>query len=202
MERFAYLYTYMPVHIRLVQMAFENWSDEEDGKADTLFSFDSVSVCCLGGGPGSEVVGLLRHLYHPLTTQRPVLSFAIHDREDLWSKTWRSVWMELCMSFRLTMTSTYCPLNLGDVAMESKRQLRRFDNFDFFTLVKFRSSGCTSEIVVRCLTYIFSQAKIGAYVLYIDTNFPIYNNSVRRILPKIKWVEVFHLSSKGPYIWR
>jgi hypothetical protein len=54
--RFAYIYKYVTSHANLVCTIIEN-SDE----LNMIFDQEKVNVACIGGGPGSDFLGILKY---------------------------------------------------------------------------------------------------------------------------------------------
>jgi hypothetical protein len=55
--RFAYVYSYVPAHAHWVHELLEMSND-----AAAVFDAKKVRVACIGGGPGSDLVGILKFL--------------------------------------------------------------------------------------------------------------------------------------------
>lgn len=126
---------------------------------------------------------------HNFVPERKNITFVSLDRERLWGEMWRSVIRSLDMMY----DSKHLPfpenMDLGNEAGENEVKFRRFDEYQLFTLVKFWSSVYCNEFATRCLIHIFSRAKIGAYILYIDNNHSIFTQSFSRLVLG-KWTTI------------
>src|SRR5438270_13015883 len=58
--RIAYLYMNVSVHSRLLELAFEGFEPLKALVQAKAAAGDELRVCALGGGPGSELLGLVR----------------------------------------------------------------------------------------------------------------------------------------------
>lgn len=154
----------------------------------------TISVCCLGGGPGSDIFGLLRFLDSMDT--KPILQASIYDRESLWGETWNSISTELMHKHGIFMTTAYHSMNLSDRATERTLMQTDFGKFNLFMLIKFWSSVYKSEVAKNSLSLIFSRAKPGSYVLYIDNKDKErkFLTGLSEILPEANWQKVFENS--------
>ncbi|RUP51919.1 hypothetical protein BC936DRAFT_144475, partial [Jimgerdemannia flammicorona] len=201
LARIAYLYAYVPVHVRLVQYALEAWKSKNGDEVNKMFR-TAKKVCCLGGGPGGDVLGLLRYLHYSYT-DKPRLFVSIYDRADAWSETWSDVWFELTATYNPTVSPIYAQLDLGDSATGKRlRERMSFADYDIYTLIKFWSSICCSDISPMNLKYIISQAKIGAHILYIDNGYGTFTvDFIARIVCD-KWHLVFSEDSPGHHLFK
>ena len=55
--RFAYIYTYVTAHACMAYRLLDMSSD-----LDSLFNAPKVTAACIGGGPGSELLGILKFM--------------------------------------------------------------------------------------------------------------------------------------------
>lgn len=60
-NRCAYLYKYASIHSGLVTKYFKKLEKKKDVRS-ILRKKESIKICCLGGGPGTDIVGLFRAL--------------------------------------------------------------------------------------------------------------------------------------------
>jgi hypothetical protein len=173
----------MPIHTRLVQDALEKWDLRFEGVANRLFS-TSKKICCLGAGPGSDVFGILRYVHYNCT-ERPKLEFKIYDRAHLWDDTWNSIWDVLDNKYDTRVTTCYTTLDLSqkETTLLLDNMSSTFIKYDIFTLIKFWSSIFKSDISRIHLQDILSQAKIGAYILYIDNGYGPFTQNFIDCLP-------------------
>jgi hypothetical protein len=102
--RFAFIYRYVGAHSCIMY--------DRIGYSPTLkqiFSKRSVQVSCLGGGSGSELIGILKFI--DTLERRPQLTCHAYDKEKLWENSW----------MHLLNTLTLCP------GMADDYQFRQLD---------------------------------------------------------------------------
>jgi hypothetical protein len=187
--RIAYLYVYIPLHTRLIQEALETWDRENNQAAVKLFNTNR-SICCIGGGPGSDILGILRYIYNNCI-QIPRLTFYIFDRMYHWQSEWVDIWNEL------DNTHTTMMYHLFDINVETNAVFDSFfDRFDIFTLIKFWSSIFTSHISKNNLKMILSWAKTGAYIIYVDYGHIMFTTSFITLMCTSGWSIVFRKHSE------
>ena len=90
--RLAYLYRHVPVHANIIHSAiretpglakFIEWRMRETGE---------LRVCAFGGGPGTELLALVKHLAaNPPGGDLPTLRFTVVDNEEAWWETWHAL---------------------------------------------------------------------------------------------------------------
>ena len=59
--RFAYIYRYVTSHANLVCTLLE-----KNSELNSIFDKERVKVACIGGGPGSDFLGILKYLMIPI----------------------------------------------------------------------------------------------------------------------------------------
>jgi len=154
--RFAYIYEYVTSHANVVYQLIRDSAD-----LSKLFNESQVSVSCIGGGPGSDFLGILKYI---LKKQKATtLKVNLFDREPAWSESWSDVDDKLGLSisnrfmfFDVTRTETWKPYE-------------KFLSADLFTMIYFMSEISTlhgqAEPFFR---HLFENAKPGALLLYVD----------------------------------
>jgi len=169
--RFAYIYKYVTSHANLVYQRIRSHR-----VLRSCFDSEQIVVSCIGGGPGSDLVGILKYmsdLSNQDDVEVPKLRCFILDGENAWADAWSDVDDKLQNDFRI---STYfIPM---DVTKEKDwSQQSKYLSADLFTMIYF-----ASEVYSRrdeCDAFfsnLFSKMKPGALLLYIDNNSPCFTN--------------------------
>jgi hypothetical protein len=178
--RIAYLYAYVAAHANLLDNAlcqYEQLLNYMRGVATS--SGGAFRVCSLGGGPGSELLGLAKFIERERTEDSFArLEFVLIDRVQEWAETWDALAHGLEEHFRashgddarlwpLMVSKSFLPLDLtktGD-----------FGNFAMmFTQELFISNYLVSEIRSSLQEFremfrvIVEGAPFGAWFLFID----------------------------------
>jgi hypothetical protein len=66
--RLAYIYAYVAAHANIVSRAVFNFSELRTLLDQRFESQGKLSICALGGGPGSELLGLAQYFYYHAQT--------------------------------------------------------------------------------------------------------------------------------------
>jgi hypothetical protein len=82
--RFAYVYKYVTSHANTVCQLVPRCPD-----LARLFDRPQVNITCIGGGPGSDFLGLLK--YAIINEKAPHLRLNLFDREPTWNECWSDV---------------------------------------------------------------------------------------------------------------
>lgn len=78
--RFAYIFKYVTSHANIVYQIISDCKEISD-----LFTMGKIKVACIGGGPGTELVGILKYLItQKINTD---LYCDILDKENAWNDT-------------------------------------------------------------------------------------------------------------------
>jgi hypothetical protein len=131
----------------------------------SLFDREKVSIACIGGGPGSDFLGVLK--YCLAYSKSPELKAMILDRDPTWSESWSDVDDKLGATFRI---STIChPMDVTDPA--SWGNYTKHFQADLFTLIYFMSEVYASRSSAQSyFEALFANMKQGAIVLFVDNN--------------------------------
>jgi hypothetical protein len=162
--RFAYVYRYVAAHGDYVVQVLEKLART----GHRIFATDNVRVSCLGGGPGSDIVGVLKYLDEN-RDEEPVqkLTCYLLDREQAWA----DIWTELNESLT-SVTNVNVPFQPFDITdVDSWKSQRKFLQADLFTMIYFVSEVLAfdkNEMVAKSWRKIFDSAKSGAFFLYLD----------------------------------
>jgi hypothetical protein len=156
--RFAYIYSYVTCHANLVYSLI---SGKKPLRA--LFDRDEVEVACIGGGPGSDFLGVLKYLMEAgLLPKVRCWSF---DKEQAWAESWSDVDKKIDPKFRLTVQ----PITIDVTRRESWEIYTKYFNADLFTLVYFCSEVSRDRgLAEEYFTTLFERAKAGSLFLFID----------------------------------
>lgn len=88
--RSAYLYAYAPANALAVEAVLNNDAEDQGLISGLLTSKLPISMCCLGGGPGSEILGVAKWLGRQ-RLDAAQLEVVIIDKCLEWQNQWKSV---------------------------------------------------------------------------------------------------------------
>ncbi len=157
--RFAYIYRYVAAH------AFTTYALIRDTpELASLFNKSPLRVCCLGGGPGSELLGILK--YMEKNNKSSTLNCRVYDREERWRESLGSVCNQL-ISFSLL--PSFRTLDVVDA--EAWTKYPELIDSNLFTMSFF-----ISELYSRrqrtegFLIDLFKKSKRSSMFLFIDNS--------------------------------
>jgi hypothetical protein len=156
--RLAYIYKYVTAHAQLVGQRILRSA----ALADLMQQ--KVSITCLGGGPGSEVLGFnqaVAELPSPLAVRRHAV---LLDREAAWFYDWTNIADEF------DLPVSYAALPLDVTQSDSYRHARNaFQLPDLVTAVFFLSEVYNVRDQARpCLERLAAFMKPGSVFFYLD----------------------------------
>lgn len=154
--RFAYIYEYVTSHANVVYQLIRDSADLR-----SLFNKSQVNVTCIGGGPGSDFLGILKYVLKNKKT--PSLKVSLFDKEPAWSELWSDVddKLGLSISNRFMLFDVTKP--------ESYKPYEKFLSADLFTMIYFMSEiSKLREQSEPFFKHLFENAKPGALLLYVD----------------------------------
>jgi hypothetical protein len=170
--RFAYVYKYVAAHGDYVVQVMQRLRTALD---DNIFQGKNGRVSCVGGGPGSDIIAVLKYLddYRKYEPVEKITCYLL-DKEQAWADTWT----ELDDSFDVgvQLNANFQPLDVTDP--ESWQFQKKFLQADLFTMSYFVSEVHSLDkggIVSRFWNTLFVGAKPGALFLYVDNGHDDFN---------------------------
>lgn len=156
--RFAYVYSYVTCHANLVYQLTSRSKLLRD-----LFKSERVQVACIGGGPGSDLIGLLKFLEE--RRSEITLSCMIYDRETAWGETWAGLLEEVDSG--VNVLPAFMPF---DVVKENTwTKFRKYLSSDLFTMIYFMSEVYgLKDNADAYFAHLMGYAKPGALFLFVD----------------------------------
>lgn len=170
--RFAYVYKYVASHGDYVAQVLYMLRHE---LGEPIFGQESIRVTCIGGGPGSDLIGLLKYLDDNPKEQVKKLTCYLLDREKAWADTWTEINASLGTGIQLN--ANFQPLDV--TKPEDWEYQKKFLQADLFTMSYFVSEVMaldTDGVVTHFWQTIFKSAKSGALFLYDDNGHDSFNN--------------------------
>ena len=171
--RFAYVYKYVASHSDYVVQVLEALRIALEGP---VFKAESVRVSCVGGGPGSDLIGVLKYLDERKATEKvKKVTCYLLDREQAWADTWTE--LDDSLKTDMVLHANFQPLDV--TAPNSWAQQKKFLQADLFTMSYFVSEVKSLDkdgIVSNFWKTLFKGAKPGAMFLYDDNGHDSFNN--------------------------
>lgn len=160
--RFAYVFSYVAAHSSYVKQRLLSCPE-----LCSLLKKDAepLRVACIGGGPGSEMLGLLQAAMQ--VKRKSPLSVWLLDREESWAETWGEIDERLEADFKLS--SSFRQADVTNYKTFDNLQKAFSSNlfiFSFFLSEIYSFKESASEFFVE-LTKSMPE---GALILYIDNS--------------------------------
>jgi len=160
--RFAYIYRYVTSHANIVA---EIVAAEELLRA--CFEKDGLTVSCVGGGPGSDFLGIMK--YMATHAKQCTVQCFLLDKTEAWDECWCDVDRKASAGF--STSTNFLSVDATDEATWSFR--KKYLQADLFTMVYFLSEIYADENrpeIDKFLKHTLEGASEGAKVLFIDNN--------------------------------
>jgi hypothetical protein len=159
-RRFAYVYCYVTAHANLVYQKIAYSS-----ALQKIFNSDVVQIACIGGGPGSDFLGVLK--YCDMYEKKPKLKCLLFDRDPSWGECWEDVDAKIGTS--LNIMTSYKPMDVTNP--DSWSNYSKYLNSDLFTLIYFMSEVEEKRKEAdEYFNFLFANVKKNAHFLFVDNN--------------------------------
>jgi hypothetical protein len=89
--RFAYLYCHTAANANLCEVAIRSSTELDDFIQSKMSDDEELRVCAFGGGPGTELLALSKHLLREPRGGHARITFTLLDRVGEWSETWTAL---------------------------------------------------------------------------------------------------------------
>lgn len=156
--RFAYIYVYVTSHANLVYQL-----TRKSSALRALLKKEQVNITCIGGGPGSDFLGILKYILKDGTKPPPRLKLSLFDKERFWGECWSDVDDKL----GLPISNVFQTFDVTD--SETWKHYDKFLSADLFTMIFFMSEIYLLRAkAAPFFTHLFKNAKQGSLLLYVD----------------------------------
>lgn len=164
--RFAYVYRYTTAHANIVFQFIRDIKTLKD-----TFDIEKLNLGCLGGGPGSDILGVLKfmNLHKDFSNRLKKLTFTICDKEQTWNETWYNIDGRIEASFPFSSSSHFLPVDITE--KKALISARKISDADLFTMIYFISEiYAYREDARNFFEYLFDKAKPGALLFFVDNS--------------------------------
>lgn len=161
-------YTFMYA-IGRAEFTYEVLKRVRNAVGSPLFACKKLNVASLGGGPASELAGLVKYLDDPAMGEVVTdISYTLFDKEEEWSGTAEA--LVDCLATKISVEINFVQ---ADVCDSKKCGTLSLSDFDLIILSFFISEVCAlpeKNEVIKSLNHLLSTATKGAAVLYNDSD--------------------------------
>jgi hypothetical protein len=179
--RFAYVYTYVAAHADFVYQVL-NRTAESFG--DHVAAKEKAIISCVGGGPGSELVGFLQFLTSHENSKLKVLTAYLLDREQAWADCWTEIGEHTVGEIHLQ--SNFQSLDVTDENTWNKQ--KKFFAADFFLMSYFASEiSRMGDASAKFWAEMSSKPNSGSLMLVMDSDHSTFNDFVEEYVIGDGW---------------
>jgi hypothetical protein len=180
--RMAYIYMNVAIHAHLIKQALSSFPRTTELIRDRIGSGEALRVCALGGGPGSELLGLVDFIEELKPAGAPVyLDFVLVDRVKEWDESWHALKQGIDNRLRAQYGSnrgrwpiliSRSFLSLDAANLDDFRSFStRFSDTDLYILSYLVSEMQASVThLASVLEFLTARSDPGSLVLFIDRN--------------------------------
>jgi len=161
-HRVAYIRVYVRSHALMLTQVLQQCKVASDALLEVWKRGERLDVVSVGGGPGSDVLGVCKFAEMNHCMARGCVSFVILDRQTDWMYDWLSVTKKMPAYFHSTY-GHFDASNANDVAKCPKL----FSDCHLVTMVKFASAIHASN-PVPFYTAMFDALRPGTIVVLVD----------------------------------
>lgn len=168
--RFAYVYKYTAAHGDYLVQALQTFRDV----AGPIFTNPASRLTCIGGGPGSDIVGVIKFIADASENVSKLTCYLV-DGEQAWADTWTEIGDAL--SNDISVNVNFQPLDVTKPSTWVSQ--KKFLDADLFTLSYFASEVMAFDqtgIVTSFWKMLFDSAKPGSRFIYVDNGHADFND--------------------------
>ena len=176
--RFAYIYKYVATHASYVAQVIELENLLTRYKNRT-----SLDVTCIGGGPGSELVGVLKSVIGGCDSIQNLHAYLL-DRVQDWGDSWSDIHKKTNLPIQLGVNFTSF-----DITKKSWSNHAKFFGSDLIILSYFASeiSALATADTKTFFNDLYAKAKVGAILMIVDNNSPSFNSYINNEIIMPGW---------------
>ena len=171
--RIGYVFRYVSSHAHIVAEAVE----------DNLYSLldeKTLTVSCIGGGPGSDFLGIVLLLLR--YKRETKLKCYLLDGEEAWGDAWSDVDSHLADTPFSVNTHFQC-LDVTDP--DTWTVQKKYLNSQLFTMIYFVSEVYANRVEAEAyFDHLFENAQSGAFFLYIDNRADCFTSFIEGLATK------------------
>ena len=192
--RLPYLYMNVAVHANLVEKAIQQFPDLAESIREKIETGEEFRICALGGGPGSELIGVSNFIAQTPGRDKPAyVDFMLVDRIQPWDESWHALKRGLDASYRAAygfdrghwpsiVSRSFLALDVTNVE-EFANYPTRFNDVDLFIccylVSEIKSDTSQFSAVVDWLVH---KSKPNSYWLFIDRDEKVVREAIDTVV--------------------
>jgi hypothetical protein len=164
--RFAYIFKYVTSHSDMTYQGIGQYSKA----LRSLFNRKIVQVSCIGGGPGSDLLGVLKYAEQVLKMEdsklKQIRCYLI-DGENAWADAWSDV--DQKVGLKCSVSTFFLCMKVTEPSQWKLHS--KYLAADLFTMVYFVSEiYAMREEAEPFFVNLLASMKLGACLLFVDNN--------------------------------
>ena len=165
-NRFAYVYSYVTCHANLVASKIT-----ATHALRNLFDNPKVSISCIGGGPGSDFLGVVKFMMQ--TNKGAAVKCYLLDREERWGDSWSNVDDKIDPAFRISTIFQRMDVTETDSPNRIRSYVQQSDliTLTYFMSEVFKQQSASNPFFDKLVEH----AKPGTLFLYIDNDSSVFS---------------------------
>lgn len=194
--RMAYLYMNVAVHASLVEEALTSYPQIKTLVRQKVAAGRDIQIAITGGGPGSELLGIVRYIQNLRLERSAHLDLVLVDKIREWDESWHALKTGIDEELKgnygddrgtwpVTISRSFLPLDMTN-DQDFAHFATRFGSIDLF-LVSYLVSelkGSVAELA-RVTKTLMSRAPRDALILFIDRDEKAVRSAVQEILNSV-----------------
>ena len=182
--RFGYIYTTVTANSDFV---FQALTQVKDLIQDSVIAAEKVVLSCLGGGPGSELIGFLKFILQCDAKLKSATCYLV-DREQAWADSWTDLGESLEGNLPI-----FTNFQMLDVLIPSTwAKQRKFLGADLFIASYFASELMRlGEGTMPFWKELFSAAHSGSMILVVDFDADAADKYITSVTEAIGWKKLY-----------
>jgi hypothetical protein len=194
--RMAYLYMNVAAHATLVERTLAASPDLADLIKQKIAGQQVIRICALGGGPGSELLGVVRFIESiEGRSGTAFIDVVLVDQVKEWDESWHALKEGIDDQMReeygldrstwpVSVSRSFLPLDTTSVE-EFRNFATRFNSTDLYILSYLVSElkGRTNELT-QVIDLLVQRSSAGAFLLFIDRDERVIRDAVHEIIDR------------------
>jgi len=154
--RFAYLFAHVGANANLCEVAIRDSAEVCKFIELTLDRSEELRVCAFGGGPGTELLALSKHLLSSGRSGHVEIEFTLLDRVPEWAESWNALEAQI----KAEMKATY-----GSKSQRPFSTSKTFVPFDMTKAHQYANLSHLLEHDLYVMNYVVSEV-VGDYTKF------------------------------------
>lgn len=194
--RMAYLYMNVAVHASLVEQALRHYPEIRQSVEETVSRGSEIQIGVLGGGPGSELLGIVRYIESLKLRITVHLDLVLVDRIKEWDESWHALKTGIDDELKrmygdnrgnwpVSISRSFLPLDITS-EQDFAHFATRFSKIDIFLATYLVSELKTSvERLSKVFEFLITRGHPDVLVLFVDRDEKTVRDAAQTIIQNL-----------------